>query len=360
MSHHRSRLVHFAAGAGALTLATGLTLGATSALAVPFPATSTATSSGDHLKDLMTEPHDVVDDLAEHLTGSTGTTGTSGSGTSGTGSTGTGSTSPDGGSGSGGGAPLAPIGSGLKEVLGKAEQGTKDTPLAPVVPAPAPGGVLKLSLNAAPLATACAQVTGSGTAVANLDVTVGGHDVSTPLIEALPGLLAPCPSGSTPKTNGADAAVSELVGACVRVTAEPPLRASLLVLDHELVAELTKAGLPLDRLVVPCPATDGTGDGTGPGGGTDEDDTQDTNQDNGAGHGDDQNGKGGSDDNGGAGQGSDDDCAPTVNAQNTAGIVPTSAPQALPWILLALALLGRKRLAQVAALVRPRKADAGR
>jgi len=368
MSHHRSHLVPFAAAAGALALATGLTLGATGSVAAPLPAASPATSSGDHLRDLLTGPDDVVDELAKQLTGSTGVAGPQASGTdiTGTGTAGTGSSGTStsgagapGNPGAGGDAPLAPIGSGVKDVLGKVEQGAKDTPLAPVAPGPAPGGVLKLSFNAAPLATACAQVTGSGTAVANLDLTVGGHDVSTPLIEALPGLLAPCPSGSTPKANGVDAKVTDLIGACVRVTAQPPLQGSLLVLDRDLIAELTDAGVPLDRLVVPCPRT-GDNDGGAPGGHTSADHGKGSDKGHVGGRGA-QHGKDGSDGNhAGAGQDSDDDCTPTLSSQNTAGIVPTSAPQALPWVLLALALVGRKRLAHMATRLRPANAGAGR
>ncbi|GAA6526420.1 hypothetical protein [Intrasporangium sp. DVR] len=364
MSHRRSLLVSLSAGGGAAALALGLTVGAPSAFAVPVP-TAQSSPSGDGLEDVLTEPSDVVEDVTDRLTsGGSGSTAPSapggGESSTGSGSDGSGSTSED--------APLAPVGSAVKDVLGQADEKTKDTALAPVVPGPAPGGVLKLRVNAAPLATACAEVTGTGTAVANLDVTVGGHDVGTPLIEALPGLLAPCPSGSDSGSGsgsgsgsepgsgtgsgseGADASVSELVGACVRVKAEPPMEASVLLLDHELVAELTEAGVPLEKLVVPCPRPGGDGDGSGPGndGGSDGDGS-----DGGAGD-----GSGGGSTGGGSAGGSgtadgggDDACEPTINAQTTASsFLPSSGPQALPWVLLALALVGRRRLTQLVGL----------
>jgi len=339
MSHRRSLLVSLAAGGGAAALALAVTVGASSAAAVTIPTSQSASASGDGLHDALTEPGDVVKDVTDRLTSG----GSDSSTPSGTGS---GGTSDD--------APLAPVGSAVKEVLRPADEKTADTPLARVVPGSGPGEVLKLSVNAAPLAKACVQVTGTGTAVANLDVTVGGHDISTPLIEALPGLLAPCPSGSAPESEGADASVSELVGACVRVRAEPPMEASVLLLDHELVAELTEAGVPLEKLVVPCPrpAGDGDGDGSSPGndGGSDGDGSDGS--DGGADDGSDGGTTGGGSA-GGSGSTGDDACEPTITAQTTASsFLPTSGPQALPWLLLALALVGRRRLTHLVGLVR--------
>ncbi|ADU48848.1 hypothetical protein [Intrasporangium calvum] len=339
MSHRRSLLVSLAAGGGAAALALAVTVGASSAFAVSVP-TSQTSPSGDGLHDALTEPGDVVKDVTDRISADGGAPAPSPG-------TGSGGTSDD--------APLAPVGSAVKEVLRPADEKTADTPLARVVPGSGPGEVLKLSVNAAPLAKACVQVTGTGTAVANLDVTVGGHDISTPLIEALPGLLAPCPSGSAPESEGADASVSELVGACVRVKAEPPLEASVLLLDHELVAELIEAGVPLEKLVVPCPRPAGDGDGSGPGndGGSDGDGSDGS--DGGAGDGSDGGTTGGGSA-GGSGTSSstgDDACEPTITAQTTASsFLPTSGPQALPWLLLALALVGRGRLTHLVGLVR--------
>ena len=326
-----------------MALAFAATVGASSASAVTIPTSQSASASGDGLHDALTEPGDVVKDVTDRISADGGAPVPSQG-------TGSGGTSDD--------APLAPVDSAVKEVLRPADEKTADTPLARVVPGSGPGEVLKLSVNAAPLAKACVQVTGTGTAVANLAVTVGGHDISTPLIEALPGLLAPCPSGSAPESEGADASVSELVGACVRVKAEPPMETSVLLLDQELVAELTEAGVPLEKLVVPCPrpAGDGVGDGSGPGndGGSDGDGSEGSDGD--AGDGSDDGATGGGSSAGGTGTGNsggDDMCEPVLNAETTASsFLPTSGPQALPWLLLALALVGRGRLTHLVGLVR--------
>jgi hypothetical protein len=47
-----------------------------------------------------------------------------------------------------------------------------------------------------------------------------------------------------------------LVGACARITSKVvPAQASIVVLDTDLVARLLAAGVPLDTLLVPCPAS---------------------------------------------------------------------------------------------------------
>lgn len=248
---------------------------------------------------------------------------------------------------------LGAVGSSLKSGLATAKANAAGTPLAPVVPGSSPAGVLNLAVNASPLATACLQVTGSGTAVANTTVTVAGQNVTAPLVQALPGLLAPCPRGSAPSSQGLDASVSGLVGACVRVTSKPPLHASLLVLDKELVDGLTRAGVPLQQVVVPCPAgtahavvasrgRSGAGAVGQPGGSRAKSAAP-------AGS------------HGSAGR-TGTACAPggsdgsSIDARTTAAsIVPHDAPQALPWLLLGLALVGRRRLGRmVTALRRPR------
>lgn len=352
MSKSRRTLHSLAAAASAVALA-GLGLAASTASAdpLPLPLPLPTSSSGD---DLITTTTKIVAKVTAPLTG-TGTTSGSGSG-----SAGSGSTTSSGGS-SGGSAPLAPVGTAVKDVLNKADSATKDTPLAPIVPGGAPGEVLKLSLNAAPIAKACAQVTGSGTAVANIDLNVLGHDIGTPVVQALPGLLAPCPTGSTPTTTGVDAKVSDLVGACVRITPQPPLKASVLLLNHELVEKLTKAGLPLDKLVVPCPkaggGNGGGGNGGGGNGGGGNGGGDDGGDDNGGNNG---GGSGGNNGGGSGGNGAGNDggvCPPTMNTQN-AGFLPTSAPQVLPWVLLALALVGRRRIVSAVERLRPQRGGA--
>jgi hypothetical protein len=49
--------------------------------------------------------------------------------------------------------------------------------------------------------------------------------------------------------------VRDLLRACVRLTrAGVPVRTTVEVLDRNLIDQLTAVGLPLDRLLVPCPA----------------------------------------------------------------------------------------------------------
>ena len=53
-----------------------------------------------------------------------------------------------------------------------------------------------------------------------------------------------------------DARVGSLVGACARISGTVvPAHASIVVLDTDLVARLLAAGVPLDKLLVPCPAS---------------------------------------------------------------------------------------------------------
>jgi hypothetical protein len=54
---------------------------------------------------------------------------------------------------------------------------------------------------------------------------------------------------------GADVTVRDLLGACVRLTSSGvPARATVVVLDQNLLDQLKAVGLPVERLVVPCPA----------------------------------------------------------------------------------------------------------
>lgn len=218
-----------------------------------------------------------------------------------------------------------------------------------------PGSVLSAGVDASPVGNACLQARGTGTALANVTVNVGGHNVTAPLVQALPGVLAPCPTGGTPATVGLSASALGLVGACVRATAQPPMEASVLVLDSELIGRLTAAGVPLNQVVVPCPAgvasgqpgTPGHGGGgrtpavsgpaaagsAGPG-------TQPASASE-------------------ASRGASGTCASlasrgwtSLNSQTLASVLPGNIPQTLPWILLVLALLGRRRLGRVVQAVR--------
>lgn len=60
-----------------------------------------------------------------------------------------------------------------------------------------------------------------------------------------------------------DAAVAEYLGVCARVPQDVvPVRATIVVLDRDVIAELVDAGVPLQPLVVPCPTP--VGDATQP------------------------------------------------------------------------------------------------
>jgi hypothetical protein len=105
--------------------------------------------------------------------------------------------------------------------------------------------------------TACIIPTGSGSPAIEFDLSVLGNDVGSPLAQAIPQVFTPCPKGAVPADDlvGADVDVEGLLGACVRITREvAPLQTTLVVLDHDVIKALTDAGLPLQQLVVPCPA----------------------------------------------------------------------------------------------------------
>jgi hypothetical protein len=119
-----------------------------------------------------------------------------------------------------------------------------------------------------PVATLCLIATGGTAPAFEVDAAALGIDLSSPLVEQFPQAFAPCPAGAVPAGDhvaAVDATVEGLVGACVRVTREVlPLQTTLVVLDHDLVRELTAAGLPLQQLVVPCPSGSGSGAATSP------------------------------------------------------------------------------------------------
>ncbi|KRE52724.1 hypothetical protein [Phycicoccus sp. Soil748] len=113
-----------------------------------------------------------------------------------------------------------------------------------------------------PAATACIIPTGGTSPAVEVDLRAAGVDLSSPLVKQFPQALAPCPEGAVPAGDhvaSVDAAAQGLLGACVRVTRQVvPLQTTLVVLDHDVIRELTAAGVPLDRLVVPCPGAAGS------------------------------------------------------------------------------------------------------
>jgi hypothetical protein len=124
-----------------------------------------------------------------------------------------------------------------------------------------------------PAASVCLIPTGTASPAFEVSLSAVGQDLSSPLVEQFPQVFTACPArtvaASPDEVIAVDAVVRGLVGACVRVTRQvAPLRTTLVVLDHDLISELTKAGVPLDRLIVPCPsgASAGAPGGTaGPG-----------------------------------------------------------------------------------------------
>ncbi|KQZ88123.1 hypothetical protein ASD62_01095 [Phycicoccus sp. Root563] len=118
--------------------------------------------------------------------------------------------------------------------------------------APADGAVVD-----SPAATVCLIPTGGSSPAVRVDLEAAGVDLSSPLVKQFPQALAPCPKGAVPAGDhvlSIDATVKGLLGACVRVTRQVvPVQTTLVVLDRDLIKELTAAGVPLQRLVVPCP-----------------------------------------------------------------------------------------------------------
>ena len=178
---------------------------------------------------------------------------------------------------------LIQVSTGVKSALDQVGAATAGTPLAFLNASGATARTAAVTADLSPLATTCVQATGTGTALANVDLSVLGQDAGTPLTSAFPGFLDACPAGTgagngtgngtvpAPGT-GSDTIVStgagagSLVGACARVTTSvAPVESTVVVLDQDLIASLTKAGLPLDQLIVPCPAdaTSPTGGGSG-------------------------------------------------------------------------------------------------
>lgn len=176
-------------------------------------------------------------------------------------------------------AGLIQVSTGVKGTLNQIGAAMAPTPLAPLAPNGNPAGLANIVIQASPLATVCVQATGTGTALLNTDLTALGVDIGTPLVQTFPGFLAPCPAGSVPAPGsgstapgstivGIDTSLGDLVGACVRVTTSiVPIQSTILLLNQDLIAKLTAAGLPLQQLIVPCPSGTATATGGGAAGG---------------------------------------------------------------------------------------------
>ncbi len=103
----------------------------------------------------------------------------------------------------------------------------------------------------------CLIPTGTSSPAVQVDLSAAGIDLSSPLVKQFPQVFAPCPKGVVPAGEhvvSVDATIEGLLGACVRVTRQVvPVQTTLVVLDRDLIKELTGAGVPLSDLVVPCP-----------------------------------------------------------------------------------------------------------
>ncbi|MEO7070142.1 MAG: hypothetical protein ABI131_06585 [Nostocoides sp.] len=257
--------------------------------------------------------------------------------------------------------PLSGVGTQFKGALNQAHSAGTGTPLGAAIPDGSPGSVLNLAVNLNPLATACLQVTGSGTAIANTTITVGGQDITAPLVQALPGVLAPCPAGTVPDVNGLDGTIGGLVGLCVRANQAPPLKATILALDTDVLAQLTKAGLPLQQVVVPCPKGTpgttpvGTGGGTHTGGGSGNLGSS-TGSHNGTGASTGAPISGNGNGNNAQCAAASDGSGSPLDLQTMGQVLPHSPVSTLPWLLLGLVALGRKRIAQFSRKLTPVRA----
>lgn len=113
-----------------------------------------------------------------------------------------------------------------------------------------------------PAASLCVFASSGSAPAFEVSAKALGNDLSSPLVERFPQAFAPCPAGAVPAGDhvaAVDAGVQGLLGACVRVTRQVvPVQTTLVVLDHDVIRELTAAGLPLQQLVVPCPAGSGS------------------------------------------------------------------------------------------------------
>ena len=96
-----------------------------------------------------------------------------------------------------------------------------------------------------------------------------GSGSSSPPANTSGSRAAAAPAGDDDTVVAADASVGDLLGACVRLTRSGvPARTTIVVLDQNLIDQLTAVGLPLDRLLVPCPAGATNGTPVGSSGGT--------------------------------------------------------------------------------------------
>jgi hypothetical protein len=141
--------------------------------------------------------------------------------------------------------PVTTVTSAVKTVV---------APLQPSQTSPVPGP------NASETARPAPADTGPRGAAAPSQRPAGSRTSSAPPARPQPARTSAAAAPAGAEVASADATVAGLVGACVRITRQVvPLETTLVVLDHDLIAQLEAAGVPLQQLVVPCPASSGTG-----------------------------------------------------------------------------------------------------
>jgi hypothetical protein len=151
--------------------------------------------------------------------------------------------------------------------------GTAGDTVASLVPAPQPPDLTK---PVAPVVRTVKDAlkgtgdTGSGSGSQPTTRTgPGSGRSSSPAATTSGSRAAAAPAGDDDTVVAADASVGDLLGACVRLTRSGvPARTTIVVLDQNLIDQLTAVGLPLDRLLVPCPAGATNGATVGSSGGT--------------------------------------------------------------------------------------------
>ena len=232
---------------------------------LPLPSDPTGGGNGASLPALPGPLGDVTDQVTGALTGqlpgATGAGGGSNGGTSAGSGSSNGSGSGANGSGTGSGHATSGAASGSSNSSSKGQKATGSSSGQPKAGARVTSEAL----------TACVIPTGSGSPAVQFDLSVLGNDAGSSLAQAIPQVFTPCPKGAVPADDLAavDVDVEGLLGACVRVTREvAPLQTTLVVLDQDVIKALTDAGLPLQQLVVPCPAgstTPSSSTGTTPG-----------------------------------------------------------------------------------------------
>jgi hypothetical protein len=169
---------------------------------------------------------------------------------------------------------VGPIGASAAAEVPPAPLGSVGDTAASLVPAPLPAdptqpvtqvvGTLKGALKGAG-----GTGSGSGSQPSTKTDPRPASSSSPPAANTSASRAGAAPAADDDTVVAADASVRDLLGACVRLTRSGvPARTTVVVLDQNLIDQLTAVGLPLDRLLVPCPAATAIGTRVGTGGTT--------------------------------------------------------------------------------------------